>query len=181
MEVVVTTSLYSKDNYIKDLIDRNEKRIIKMMKRQENENQRKKIYYRGLEKEKVLMPKLKKVEIFENKILYPSEKKLEEWYKKEILIRFKNLLYDCYNNFEEKINFPVLKIRQMKTRWGVCHKGNRTITLNTQLMNYEDRVIKYVIVHELCHMLHLNHSKNFWQLVAKYCPEYNKIRKILRD
>ncbi len=180
MEVVITTSLYSKKKELLDLIDRNEKKIIKLIEKQKKENTIR-YYYRGVECDRILFPQLKKVEMLNNKILYPNELLFDQWYKNEIQLYFKDLLYECYNKFDEKIFFPQLKIRKMKTRWGVCHKAKKTITLNSELVNFSNIVIKYVIIHELCHLVHLNHSDKFWQLVAKYCPEYKKLKKILRD
>ncbi len=180
MEVVITTSLYSKKNYLLGLIDKNEKKIKKMINKQLKENEEK-YFYKGVKYDRIYMPHLKKIEIMDRKILYPSQNVFEKWYKNEINLYLKNLLYDCYNDFEEKIFYPQLKIRKMKTRWGVCHKAKKTITLNSELINYSDEVIKYVIIHELCHMVHLNHSEKFWHLVSKYCPDYKKQKKILRD
>ncbi len=180
MEVVITTSLYSKRNDLLDLIDRNEKKINGLLEKQKKEKLLN-YYYRGMKCERILIPQLKKVEVSNNKILYPNEIIFDKWYKSEIQLYFKDLLYECYNKFDEKIFYPQLKIRKMKTRWGVCHKAKKIITLNSELVNFSNSVIKYVIIHELCHLVHLNHSEKFWQLVAKYCPDYKKIKKILRD
>ena len=75
----------------------------------------------------------------------------------------------------------MLKIRKMKTRWGVCNKKTKTITLNSELMKYSIDKLDYVIVHELSHFIYFDHSKNFWKQVEKYCPCYKKIRKELKD
>ena len=69
----------------------------------------------------------------------------------------------------------------MKTRWGVCNKVSKTITLNSDLIRYSFDKLDYVIVHELSHFIHFNHSTSFWSLVQKYCPNYKKIRKEMRD
>ena len=86
-----------------------------------------------------------------------------------------------YNLFDEKIPYPILKIRLMKTRWGVCNRRSNTVTLNTKLIEYSLEKLDYVIIHELSHFVHFNHSKNFWNLVSKYCPNYKLIRKELKD
>ena len=67
----------------------------------------------------------------------------------------------------------------MKTRWGVCNKNN-SITLNSDLIKYGYEQIDYVIIHELSHFIHFNHSKDFWNLVNKYCKNYKEIRKSLK-
>ena len=86
-----------------------------------------------------------------------------------------------YNKFEEKIPKPNLKIRTMKTRWGVCNRKSKTITLNTRLLEYDISCLDYVIVHELSHFIHPNHSSEFWNLVGKYYPKYKECRKMLKE
>ena len=74
-----------------------------------------------------------------------------------------------------------LKIREMKTRWGVCNYVKKTVTLNSLLIKYERRIIDYVIVHEFSHFTYHDHSPAFWALVAKYYPSYKLARKELRE
>ena len=69
----------------------------------------------------------------------------------------------------------------MKTRWGVCQTKNGVITLNNKLIHYDLSVIDYVIIHELCHFIHANHQKEFWDLVSKYYPNYKIIKKKLKE
>ena len=69
----------------------------------------------------------------------------------------------------------------MKSRWGVCNRGNNTITLNKQLIKKDISLLDYVIVHELCHFKYPNHSKYFWNEVAKYYPNYKLARKQLKE
>jgi len=86
-----------------------------------------------------------------------------------------------YNRFEEKIDFPNLRIRQMKTRWGVCNIKTKTVTLNSRLIEYKLEALDYVIVHELSHLIHFNHSRDFWNLVGKYVPNYKSLRSYLKE
>ena len=86
-----------------------------------------------------------------------------------------------FNKFVEVSNCPILKIRTMKTRWGVYNKLKHSITLNSRLIEYDYEKIDYVIIHELSHVIHFNHSNEFWNLVSKYCPEYKRIRKELKE
>ena len=69
----------------------------------------------------------------------------------------------------------------MKTRWGVCNKRDNSVTLNSKLMEFDLEKLDYVIIHELAHFIHFNHSKDFWNLVCKYEPNYKKIRKEMKD
>ena len=86
------------------------------------------------------------------------------------------------NKLKEIIKTPnfSLKIRKMKTRWGVCNYKNMTITLNSELIKYDLELLRYVIVHEMCHFTHHDHSANFWKMVSIYYPNYKKARKELR-
>ena len=83
--------------------------------------------------------------------------------------------------FEEKIPVPNLKIRKMTSRWGVCNTKNHNVTLNYYLSRYDIKCLDYVVVHELSHFIHPNHSKNFWNLVSKYCPNYKECRRMLKE
>lgn len=72
------------------------------------------------------------------------------------------------------------KVRETRTRWGSCHP-NGTITLNWRLSVYPKEVVDYVIVHELCHLQQMNHSKAFWNLVEKSIPDCDQWIRYLKD
>ena len=120
-------------------------------------------------------------EINDNKIYVKDEKTLNKWLKNQILKIYTERLNYWYNIFEESIPYPKLKIRTMKTRWGVCNRRDNSVTLNSELIKYDLTKLDYVIVHELSHFIHFNHSKSFWCLVEKYSPNYKKIRKDLKE
>jgi hypothetical protein len=94
---------------------------------------------------------------------------------------FKERIDFYYNKFTENIPYPKLKIRCMKTRWGVCNKRDNSVTLNSNLMKETIECIDYVVVHELSHFVEFNHSKNFWNVVSKYYPDYKKCVKKLKE
>lgn len=76
------------------------------------------------------------------------------------------------------IRFNNISLRQQKTRWGSCSsKGN--LNFNWRLVHAPPAVIDYVIIHELAHRAHMNHSARFWALVAKFDPEYGTHRRWL--
>ncbi len=78
------------------------------------------------------------------------------------------------------VTYGRITIRNQKTRWGSCSsKGN--LNFNVALMRAPIEVLDYVVVHELCHRLHLNHSKEFWAEVARIIPDYKKYEKWLKD
>ncbi len=120
-------------------------------------------------------------EIEDNKIYTKDEKTLNKYLSKYITNIYKERLDHYYNIFEEQIPIPNLKIRKMTSRWGVCNIKNHNVTLNSELSKYNIECLNYVIVHELSHFIHPNHSKNFWLQVSKYYPNYKEIRKCLRN
>ncbi len=70
--------------------------------------------------------------------------------------------------------------RNQKTRWGSC-SSNGTISMNWRLIAAPMEVIDYVVIHELCHLRHHNHSPSFWKLVEQHSPRWKKIRKWLYE
>ncbi len=78
------------------------------------------------------------------------------------------------------VSYHKIKIKEQKTRWGSCSKkGN--LNFNWKLIMAPKDVLDYVIVHEVCHLRHLNHGAMFWQMVANYMPNYQKARKWLKE
>ena len=71
------------------------------------------------------------------------------------------------------------RIKKVKTSWGSC-SSNKKISINQDLMMYSRHAIEYVVLHELCHLKHMNHSKKFWALVEKYMPDYKDAEKELK-
>lgn len=71
-----------------------------------------------------------------------------------------------------------ISIKDYRTKWGTCDsKGN--VTFNWRLLLLPRVLSDYIIVHELCHLKHLNHSTRFWNFVSEYCENYKEIRKVL--
>lgn len=72
-----------------------------------------------------------------------------------------------------------ISIKNQKSRWGSCsRKGN--LNFNYRIVHLPEAVLDYLVIHELCHLQEFNHKANFWQLVAKGCPDYKLQRKQLR-
>ena len=109
---------------------------------------------------------------------------LEKWYKsiaesvfrkkiEEILIRFKN-----YNFVPTE-----LSVRMLKRRWGSCTSKGK-ITISSELVKLDDIYLEYVILHELCHLRHHNHGKEFYKLLSEVFPEWkqrrNELKKYIR-
>ena len=78
------------------------------------------------------------------------------------------------------VDYGRITIRNQRTRWGSCSsKGN--LNFNCLLMLFPDEVIDYVVVHELCHRKHMNHSAEFYAEVERVFPEYRRCRKWLKE
>lgn len=178
--IYVSTNYFAGKLYIKRLLDNNKDALRKMfnnsLKKQEMEDN---FYYLGKVYDVIIVPSMD-IGITEDKIFVQSRDYLDKWLKKQTKIIYQNRLDIIYDWFEERIPYPNLKIRKMKTRWGVCNRKNNNVTLNSELIKYGIQQIDYVIVHELSHFVHFNHSKDFWSLVAKYCKDYKKIRNSLK-
>lgn len=72
-----------------------------------------------------------------------------------------------------------VRFKTMKTRWGSCNTRARRVWLSTYLPAYPIQCTEYVIVHELCHLIHPDHSKAFWQAVATAMPDYKHWHNLL--
>ena len=71
-----------------------------------------------------------------------------------------------------------VRYRRYRSRWGCCSAGN-VITLNTALIKYDLPLIDYVIIHELAHIRHKDHKREFWELVERFAPDYRSLRREL--
>ncbi len=101
---------------------------------------------------------------------------LETYFKQQaeqLIIERLELLSEQTSLTPTKIN-----IRQYRARWGGCNNRGE-LSFNYLLMMAPIFVIDYVVIHELCHLVHLNHSKDFWQLVEKHCPNFQQAKKWL--
>ena len=182
LKIYVTTNYFVTKSQIKKLLDENYNYVKKMLMHQKKEIEKQSLFfYLGNSYDIIVIPTLKKIEIQDNKIYTKDKKMLDKWVKEETIRIFDDRFVYIFNKFEENIKAPIIKIRNMKTRWGVYNRKNHTITLNSRLIEYDIEKIDYVIVHELSHIIHFDHSKNFWNLVSKYCKDYKRIRKELKE
>ncbi len=76
------------------------------------------------------------------------------------------------------LHYQRVHIRGQRTRWGSC-SARGTISLNYKLLFLEPEIVRYLLVHELCHTRHLNHSTRYWNLVARCEPEYRTLDRAL--
>lgn len=78
-----------------------------------------------------------------------------------------------------QVDPSIISIKNYKSRWGSCC-ANGQIQFNWRLAMAPKAVIEYVIIHELCHLIHANHSKQYWQIVAIFCPNYKQQKAWLK-
>lgn len=107
-----------------------------------------------------------------------ARKLLEDWYLRQA----KKLLPEQVDYYAKqfKISYEKIRIKDQKTKWGSC-SSKRCINLNWRIIMAPNQVIAYVIIHELVHLKHMNHSNDFWSTVESYFPDYKKWRKWLQD
>lgn len=107
------------------------------------------------------------------------KKQLEIWYKQKASVVFTDLLEEVLPKFKRyKINTPSLSIRHMSKRWGSCTPAGKII-LNPELIKASKGSIEYVILHELCHLVHPNHSRAFQNLLSRMLPNWRKWKERL--
>ncbi|WP_425362697.1 M48 family metallopeptidase [Candidatus Tisiphia endosymbiont of Hybos culiciformis] len=81
---------------------------------------------------------------------------------------------------EHNINFSKIKITNNKNKWGSC-SSKTVLTFNWRLIFAPKKILKYLVVHEICHIMEMNHSKYFWHLVARVYPDYKLARLWLKE
>lgn len=102
---------------------------------------------------------------------------LEKWYRKQAgeIFDKKGKIYAPIVGVE----YHKMHIKDQKSRWGSCSKkGN--LNFNWRLIMAPEAVLDYVVIHELCHLIHMNHSPEFWKLVEKICPDYKEQKHWLK-
>ena len=181
LTIYVTTNYLTTKGEVKRMLD-NEKDFLKRSLSRARKKMEKDelFYYLGRKYDIILVP-FENTEVYDDKIYVKDMKALDKWLKKEMKRIFSERLEYNYDLFDEDIPFPKLKIRSMKTRWGVCNKRDNSITLNSKLIRYSIHEIDYVIIHELSHFVHFDHSKEFWETVRMHMPDYKKSVLILKE
>ena len=116
---------------------------------------------------------------FLGKLLSEKENNLTQEKMEEEGIK---VLMNKMKKWSEVIGVSPLKVRikLLKTAWGICY-SNGNISLNIKLIKADPKIIDYVIIHELCHLIHHNHSKEFWNELKKYYPDYKEAKMVLKN
>lgn len=100
---------------------------------------------------------------------------LEQWYRYEAKIRIIERVryYTARHDFGKQVNR--IFIKDQKSRWGSC-SSKCNLNFNYRLIMAPDEILDYVVIHELCHLVHMNHSDEFWNEVATVQPDYLQYR-----
>lgn len=182
LNIYITCNYLCNDKNILKFIKQNEKSIIKMIENQKRRNEKDNYFILLGEKYEIVICEDFKIPVFnENKVYVRNEKILDKYLRKEATNIFNDRLEINFNKFEEKLKYPELVIKNMKAKWGYYSKSKNLVCLNLNLIKYNIDDIDYVIIHELCHMVHFNHSKGFWNLVRYYKSDYKVNRKNLKE
>ncbi len=180
--IYITCNYFITNSMIKSFIEKNEDDIIRMndtVQRKAKKNEE--FYYLGNNYDVVVLNTVSKIEFVGNQVFVKNKTYLNTFLKNECERIFNERVKICYNLFEEDIPYPKVMIGKMKRKWGYCNKRQELIKLNSELIKYSIDEIDYVIIHELCHFLEFNHSKNFWNYVKKYKPNYKENTKVLKE
>ncbi len=180
LNLVVTANKRISEKELKKLIIKNEKSLLNMLLKSKNKKTKDgKFWYLGESYQVEFIKNTQEIEFNNGIITCESEIFLNKFIKEKT----KEIFNEEVNDLKKIIKTPdfTLKIRKMKTRWGVCNYKSMTITLNSELIKYPKYLLRYVIVHEMCHFYHHNHSRDFWNMVSIYYPEYKQARKELRS
>jgi len=105
------------------------------------------------------------------------KKKLECWLKIEAE-SYINSKLESYKNIM-KVDYDNFKVKSFKRRLGSC-SNNKKLSFNWKIVMMPKEVVNYIIIHELSHLIHFNHSKSFWKLVARFCPDYKKQKEWIK-
>lgn len=106
------------------------------------------------------------------------EKKSAKFSKEEL----ENFIGNCVvlNCKIMGLNIPNITYYNAKSYWGVCYPDKNMVRFSYKCCTLSSEQLEYVVIHELCHLVYLNHGTDFWNLVQRYCPQYRTIRASMR-
>ncbi|PCJ20023.1 MAG: hypothetical protein COB02_05335 [Candidatus Cloacimonadota bacterium] len=136
----------------------------------------------------ISLAKKRGVTLFQNSLYLKSptpddtndiKKVLQKFYKSQASLIFPKIIDKCWLLFEKyKLKTPIYRYRLMKRKWGTCRQDG-LVTLNIELIKEDIKSIEYVIIHEMCHLIVPNHSKNFYDLMDLILPNHKETESIL--
>ncbi|NCC67014.1 MAG: M48 family peptidase [Clostridia bacterium] len=114
--------------------------------------------------------------------LEEKQRTLSKFFDRQCREVFGELMGQIYPQFQKHgVSMPVLRIRDMETRWGSCLSAKGIITLNKRLLYAPRGCIEYVVMHEFCHFIHPNHSKEFYNFMATLMPDWKEQKNALNN
>ena len=174
--LLVTCPYLTSDKTIIKFIEKNYSSLNKMhLKTIKNEESDEYFCFKGKRYIRVFDDSYEKVS-FDDEFVYAKDKFIKKYTKE-----YFELEVDYIKGFFTEIPNFSLRIRKMTTRWGVCNRTDKIVTLNSELVKRTKEELDYVIVHELCHFYEGNHSKKFWEHVSRYIPNYKELRKTMKE
>ncbi len=181
LKVTVTTNYFTSNYSIEKLIRDNFDRICRMIDFQETKVKNNNGFFYLGKQYVVIYSDTKGIKFDGNKVYINHDFDIDNWYKREAKKLFLERLDYNYSKFTKKIPYPKLRIRKMTTRWGVCNINTHIITLNLELIKRDISYLDYVIIHEMSHLIHGDHSRSFWKLVEDNMPNYKKYREEMKE
>lgn len=106
------------------------------------------------------------------------QKAMEQWYREKALEKVKERV-DYYQHYFKKKPTEI-KVKEQQKRWASCTSKNELL-FNWRCVMAPSNVLDYIVVHEMCHMYHKNHSQEFWDLLSSIMPDYERRREWLRN
>ena len=172
-EISLSIPLRAKENHILEFLEKNLEWLrktsakIKAKNSAKNENQ---VEFLGLNYELIIDKKASgvSIELFSIKAASKAD------FRRFCDEKAKELLNASIARFAPLIARPInhISFKHMRTRWGSCNKAKGYINLNLDLITKKKEFIEYVVLHELAHLVHANHSKDFYALISKHMPDY---------
>lgn len=102
---------------------------------------------------------------------------LKQWFKQRAEDYILQTSDEVFKLFSPKLSKkPKIDFKNMKSKWGMCSNTGQ-ITFNYELIRTPPECVKYVVIHEFCHLFEMNHGPNFYKLMNHYCPNWKSIRK----
>lgn len=113
---------------------------------------------------------------------YREVRSREQALTPELCRRIYKLISELVPLWAERMNVRPGRIRMkmMTSRWGSCNPLTGCLSFNYRLAAYPDECAEYVVIHELAHLVHADHSCEFWNFVGRFCPDYKRRKSILR-